>query len=87
MLTPELQVVSRWAYVNGTYLVKKPSDKAVTAAVCVLYPCVRTYTASVSNGQLSEKQIGADMMQLDLRNVDDGERERGRAKRKRKEQL
>jgi hypothetical protein len=55
MLTPELQVVSRWAYVNGTYLLKKPSDKAVTAAVCALYPCVRTYTASVSNGQLSGK--------------------------------
>ena len=32
------------------------------AATCILYPCVRTYTASVSNNQLSEELIGSELM-------------------------
>ncbi|WQF76703.1 hypothetical protein CDEST_01717 [Colletotrichum destructivum] len=59
-LTPQHRALSRWAYINITYL---KSNISSTAAVCSLYPCLRTYTASVTNGQLSEKQIRSDSMQ------------------------
>ncbi|WQF90404.1 hypothetical protein CDEST_15418 [Colletotrichum destructivum] len=59
-LTPQHRTLSRWAYINVTYLTTNISS---TAAVCSLYPCLRTYTASVTNGQLSERQIRSDSMQ------------------------
>ncbi|KAK1981889.1 hypothetical protein LZ30DRAFT_718893 [Colletotrichum cereale] len=60
-LTPTLRTLSRWAYINVTLLTKNFSS---TAAVCSLYPCLRTYTVSVTNGQLSERQVRSGIMQV-----------------------
>jgi hypothetical protein len=70
-LTPELRAMSRWAYVNATYLSIPVRLKVPVAAVCVLYPCLRTYTATVSENQLLEKEIRSEVMQVDMTYVDD----------------
>jgi hypothetical protein len=70
LLTPELRAISRWAYVNTTFLTvdgkikNSTEDVHATAAVCVLYPCVRTYTASIRNNQLLEKEVSSEIMEL-----------------------
>ncbi|KAH7408083.1 hypothetical protein DE146DRAFT_752231 [Phaeosphaeria sp. MPI-PUGE-AT-0046c] len=64
MFTPELRVASRWAYVNATFLAVNTSSSAPTAAVCVLYPCLRTYTASINNDQLSEREISTEALEI-----------------------
>jgi hypothetical protein len=67
MLTPELRALSRWSYVNATFLATESVEKDNgTAAVCVLYPCLRTYTASVTNNQLVEKLVRSEPMQISL---------------------
>lgn len=38
----------------------------MTAAVCILYPCLRTYTASVTNDELNEREIESHPMKIDL---------------------
>jgi hypothetical protein len=64
MLTPELRAMSRWAYVNATFLEGRWNTSL--AATCVLYPCLRTYTASITNNQLSEKHVRSQVMQIDM---------------------
>jgi hypothetical protein len=74
LLTPELRAMSRWAYVNATFLAvsatKSPLDNttelkdAVTAALCVLYPCLRTYTALITNNELFEKELSSQVMEI-----------------------
>jgi uncharacterized membrane protein len=70
-LTPELRAMSRWAYVNATYLAIPVRLEVPVAAVCVLYPCLRTYTATVSKNQLFEKEIRSEFMQVDMTYEDD----------------
>jgi hypothetical protein len=57
LLTSELRIISRWAYANATFLATSNNEKVTAAAVCTLYPCLRTYAASVKNNKLSEKLI------------------------------
>jgi hypothetical protein len=56
MLSPDSRALSRWAYTNVTFLAEG-KDQRVAAAVCILYPCLRTYTSSVINNQLIERQV------------------------------
>jgi hypothetical protein len=69
MLTPELRAISRWAYVNATFLAVDRNHTAAVAAACVLYPCLSTYTASITNNQLLEKQVSSEPMQIDVNNT------------------
>jgi hypothetical protein len=75
LFTPEVKSVSRWAYANVTFLsadqhrvqpdgLRGPGN--VTAAVCSLYPCLRTYTASITDNKLVEKEVDAQVMKIDL---------------------
>ncbi|KAH7400964.1 hypothetical protein DE146DRAFT_755402 [Phaeosphaeria sp. MPI-PUGE-AT-0046c] len=66
LLTPELRAMSRWAYVNATFLGNREVNGTAKAAACFLYPCLRTYTASIENNSLTETFIRSDVMQIDL---------------------
>jgi hypothetical protein len=67
MLTPELKAVSRWAYVNVTFLaIKQEAGASINATQCSLYPCLRTYTTSITNNELVQSSIRSDPMQIDL---------------------
>jgi hypothetical protein len=69
LLTPELTAMSRWAYVNATFIsTSYPNNTAGPASVCVLYPCLRTYTASIINDKLVEKEIASEVMEIDVTN-------------------
>jgi hypothetical protein len=69
LLTPELRTMSRWAYVNATFIaINYPNNTAGLAAVCVLYPCLRTYTASITNDKLLEKEVTSEVMEIDVTN-------------------
>jgi hypothetical protein len=71
LFTPELKTISRWAYVNVTFMARAftvdEHDANLTAVVCTLYPCLRTYTASITNNQLDEREIRSDIMRVDSR--------------------
>ncbi|KAH6646577.1 hypothetical protein BKA67DRAFT_580007 [Truncatella angustata] len=68
----------RWAFANITMLVLSNSNSSQTAqdyryqeqtpnaVVCSLYPCLRSYSASVTNGKLDEKLISTQPMYPDL---------------------
>ena len=64
LLTPELRAISRWSYVNATFLTVN-TKRDVKAAVCVLYPCLRTYTAFITKNSLIEKEIDSQAMLLE----------------------
>lgn len=64
-LTPELRAISRWAHVNATFLTKSRND-STTAAMCSLYPCVRTYTSFINNSDVFETPLQSSVMQVDL---------------------
>ena len=71
LLTPELRAMSRWAYVNTTFFTVQNTTSSVeqresTAAVCVLYPCLRTYIASITNNQLLEEEVSSQTMQISV---------------------
>ncbi|KAH7110874.1 hypothetical protein B0J11DRAFT_599163 [Dendryphion nanum] len=67
MFTPDIRTASRWAYVNATFLSTDCKDKGnTTAVVCNLYPCVRTYTSSITNNRLREENINSQTMQIEL---------------------
>ncbi|KAK8092061.1 hypothetical protein PG997_002422 [Apiospora hydei] len=66
LLTPELRAISRWAYINSTSLAKDKSGEKAVAAVCSLYPCLRTYNASITHNQLSEREVRSDPMRVIL---------------------
>ncbi|KAK7990847.1 hypothetical protein PG990_015127 [Apiospora arundinis] len=63
LFTPNIRAIFRWAYINSTFLARG-NDNKVVAAVCSLYPCLRTYHASIENNRLSESEIRSDLMQL-----------------------
>jgi hypothetical protein len=48
LLTSELKAKSRWAYVNATFLSVGSNSSTAIAATCILYPCLRTYNASIT---------------------------------------
>ncbi|XXH00567.1 hypothetical protein Hte_006915 [Hypoxylon texense] len=74
--TSELRTISRWAFSNVTFLTLTPQEcrtsgqlscpGAYQAALCVLYPCLQSYVASVINGELSEELIQSSPMQPNL---------------------
>lgn len=69
LLTPELRAMSRWAYVNTTFLTVSGknvpvNETGVTAAVCLLYPCVRTYVSSITNNELAEEEVSSQVMEI-----------------------
>ncbi|UPX19125.1 uncharacterized protein EKO05_0009397 [Ascochyta rabiei] len=72
LLSPEVRLKSRWAYSNVTMLATGSScfsgeyrndNCTVAAAVCSVYPCMRTYNVSVTNNELSEEMIRSEVMQ------------------------
>jgi hypothetical protein len=68
VLSPELRASSRWAHVNATFLTIARDD-SVTAAMCSLYPCVRTFTSSINNSDVMETQLRSSVMQIDMGQV------------------
>ncbi|CAO2651917.1 Nn.00g002000.m01.CDS01 [Neocucurbitaria sp. VM-36] len=67
MLTPGLRAASRWAYVNVTFLTLGGQDLNVTtAAACTLYPYLRTYSASLTNNELSETEMKPEVMKINM---------------------
>jgi hypothetical protein len=67
MLTPELKAFSRWAYVNVTFIaIPQATGASIIATQCSLYPCLRTYTTSITNNELVQRSIRSDPMQIDL---------------------
>jgi hypothetical protein len=67
LLTPELRSFSRWAYVNASFIgLNSYANETVAATMCSLYPCVRTYTTSITNNNVSQTEVGSKVMQLDL---------------------
>ncbi|KAG9187556.1 hypothetical protein G6011_05427 [Alternaria panax] len=71
LFTPELKAASRWAYINATFMARArgsiEDDANLTAIMCSLYPCLRTYTVSVTNNQLDEREIRSDILRADTR--------------------
>jgi hypothetical protein len=65
LLTSEIRAMSRWAYVNATFLAVDHNNTAATAATCILYPCTRTFTASITNNQLLEKEVSSEVMEIE----------------------
>ena len=41
----------------------------VRAVTCTIYPCVRTYTASITNNELSEKMTGSALLSPEILNL------------------
>ncbi|UPX13759.1 uncharacterized protein EKO05_0004258 [Ascochyta rabiei] len=67
LLTSELRTFSRWAYVNASFVgLNSYANETVAAVMCSLYPCVQTYTTSISNNEVSETKVGSKVMQLDM---------------------
>jgi hypothetical protein len=65
LLTSEIRAMSRWAYVNATYLAVNHNNTAATAVTCILYPCLRTFTASITNNQLLEEEVSSEVMEIE----------------------
>lgn len=62
LASPEMKALSQWALANVTVLTSNwlPTSTGYTdyvAATCTLYPCLRSYNASVTSGQLREDLI------------------------------
>jgi hypothetical protein len=67
LLTPDLRSFSRWAYVNVSFVgLNSYANETVAAVMCSLYPCVQTYTTSISNNEVSETKVRSKVMQLDI---------------------
>lgn len=62
LVNPEMRALSQWAFANVTVLTSNwlPTSFGYTeylAVTCTLYPCLRTYNASVKMGKLDEVLI------------------------------
>jgi hypothetical protein len=77
VLTLEIKSLSRWAYANVTFVLvdqyriqpdrqydRRPAH--LTAAVCSLYLCLRTYTASITDNKLVKKEVDRQVIKIDL---------------------
>ncbi|RYN71668.1 hypothetical protein AA0117_g9326 [Alternaria alternata] len=63
LLTDSAREASRWAYVNATLVTSVSTP--ITASVCSLYPCMRTYTSIIKDNQLHEEQTQSEIMRID----------------------
>lgn len=59
LVSPEMRALSQWAFANATVLTSNwlPTRCGYSdylAVTCTLYPCLRTYNASVTMGKLDE---------------------------------
>lgn len=59
LASPEMMALSQWAFANVTILTSSWLPKSswytdYVAVTCTLYPCLRSYNASVSSGELNE---------------------------------
>ncbi|KAF3033408.1 hypothetical protein E8E12_000790 [Didymella heteroderae] len=67
LLTPDLRSLSRWAYVNASFIgLNSYANNTAAATMCSLYPCVRTYTTSIDDNNVSQTEVASKVMQLDL---------------------
>jgi hypothetical protein len=63
LLTDSAREASRWAYVNATFVTS--FNLPITASVCSLYPCMRTYSSIVKDNQLHEEETQSNIMRID----------------------
>lgn len=59
LASPDMKVLSQWAFANMTVLTPNwlPTNSGYAeyvSAMCTLYPCLRSYTSSVTSGKLEE---------------------------------
>lgn len=59
LASPDMKVLSQWAFANMTVLTPNwlPTNSGYAeyvSAMCTLYPCLRSYTGSVTSGKLEE---------------------------------
>lgn len=64
LLSDEHKTISRWAYVNATFLATARRNNSL-ASVCSLYPCVRSYNISIHRNELTENEISTAPMQIE----------------------
>lgn len=71
LTSSQLSVASRWSFANLTVLASSTTtpvgqndaqQNSVIASTCVLYPCLRTYTTSIDNGELLENPVSLALM-------------------------
>ncbi|KAI4943576.1 hypothetical protein J4E91_009213 [Alternaria rosae] len=64
LLTDSVREASRWAYVNATLL--NIGSNPVTASVCSLYPCTRTYKSMIKDNELHEWEAPSEAMRIQI---------------------
>ncbi|KAK7954767.1 hypothetical protein PG988_015461 [Apiospora saccharicola] len=75
LMTSQKTALARWAFVNTTVFTMSfanGSDPTPVAAACSLYPCVRSYAATVQDGKLLEKAMDSTPLVPDYKG-DDGD--------------
>ncbi|KAI1741519.1 hypothetical protein F4680DRAFT_415625 [Xylaria scruposa] len=63
LISPDMRLLSKWAFSNITILTSDMHYRSngltnCIAVTCTLYPCLRSYTSSVTNGKLRETLNG-----------------------------
>lgn len=63
LVSPEMRALSQWAFANltiisPTWIPTRSGYTDYVAAACTLYPCLRSYNASVTSGRLNEVLVG-----------------------------
>ncbi|KAI4610619.1 hypothetical protein J4E83_008233 [Alternaria metachromatica] len=64
LLTDTVREASRWAYVNATLL--NIGSTPITASVCSLYPCTRTYKSFIKDSELHEWEVPSSAMRIQI---------------------
>ncbi|KAK8137579.1 hypothetical protein PG984_003072 [Apiospora sp. TS-2023a] len=75
LITSQKRALARWAFVNTTVFTMSfanGSDPTPVAAACSLYPCVRSYAATVQDGKLLETVMDSTPLVPDYKG-DDGD--------------
>lgn len=65
LVSPEMRALSQWSFANVTVFTSNwlPTSFGYTdylAVTCTLYPCLRTYNASITMGKLDEVLVNTD---------------------------
>ncbi|KAI1163443.1 hypothetical protein F5B18DRAFT_322689 [Nemania serpens] len=63
LVGPETRALSKWAFANVSILTSnwhrgQSGFTEYIAATCTIYPCLRSYTSVVTNGELRERLVG-----------------------------
>jgi hypothetical protein len=63
LIAPRMKALSQWSFANVTIFTSnwhedKNGFTDYVAVTCTLYPCLRSYRASVTNGKLKESLVG-----------------------------